>query len=79
MFYGAISDFFAQAVISFLLGHRNLAVFSEFLETLTSEDASSVVRLDRIRSVGSEIFASLIYIYIGKLTKWQLKLAPLGF
>ncbi|KAL0242017.1 hypothetical protein I308_106191 [Cryptococcus tetragattii IND107] len=54
MFYGAISDFFAQAVISFLLGHRNLAVFSEFLETLTSEDASSVVRLDRIRNVAIE-------------------------
>ncbi|ODN90157.1 inositol polyphosphate-5-phosphatase F [Cryptococcus wingfieldii CBS 7118] len=54
MFYGAISDFFAQAVISFLLGHRNLAVFSEFLETLTSEDAASVIKLDRLRNVAIE-------------------------
>ncbi|WVQ86142.1 hypothetical protein IAT38_008310 [Cryptococcus sp. DSM 104549] len=54
MFYGAVSDFFAQAVISFALGHRNLSVFSEFLETLTSADAASVVKLDRIRNVAIE-------------------------
>ncbi|KAK6906312.1 hypothetical protein I203_100297 [Kwoniella mangroviensis CBS 8507] len=53
MFYGAVSDFFAQAVISFLLGHRNLSVFSEFLQTLNSTDAASVVKLSRIRSVAS--------------------------
>ncbi|OCF78932.1 inositol polyphosphate-5-phosphatase F [Kwoniella mangroviensis CBS 8886] len=54
MFYGAVSDFFAQAVISFLLGHRNLSVFSEFLQTLNSTDAASVVKLSRIRSVAIE-------------------------
>nr|XP_019007811.1 inositol polyphosphate-5-phosphatase F [Kwoniella pini CBS 10737]OCF46592.1 inositol polyphosphate-5-phosphatase F [Kwoniella pini CBS 10737] len=54
MFYGAVSDFFAQAVITFLLGHRNLSVFSEFLETMTSADAASVVKLSRIRSVAIE-------------------------
>ncbi|WWC72700.1 uncharacterized protein I206_106664 [Kwoniella pini CBS 10737] len=53
MFYGAVSDFFAQAVITFLLGHRNLSVFSEFLETMTSADAASVVKLSRIRSVAN--------------------------
>ncbi|WWC92418.1 uncharacterized protein L201_007375 [Kwoniella dendrophila CBS 6074] len=60
MFYGAVSDFFAQAVISFLLGHRNLSVFSEFLETLNSADAASVVKLSRIRSVaGAYILSTL--------------------
>ncbi|WVW80546.1 hypothetical protein I302_102531 [Kwoniella bestiolae CBS 10118] len=54
MFYGAVSDFFAQAVISFLLGHRNLSVFSEFLQTLNSTDAASVLKLSRIRTVASE-------------------------
>ncbi|WWC65302.1 uncharacterized protein I303_107919 [Kwoniella dejecticola CBS 10117] len=53
MFYGAVSDFFAQAVITFLLGHRNLSVFSEFLETMTSADAASVVKLSRIRAVAN--------------------------
>ncbi|OCF38942.1 inositol polyphosphate-5-phosphatase F [Kwoniella heveanensis CBS 569] len=54
MFYGAVSDFFAQAVISFFLGHRNLSVFSEFLETLSSADAANVVKLSRVRSVAIE-------------------------
>nr|XP_031862627.1 uncharacterized protein CI109_002125 [Kwoniella shandongensis]KAA5529699.1 hypothetical protein CI109_002125 [Kwoniella shandongensis] len=54
MFYGAVSDFFAQAVISFVLGHRNLSVFSEFLETLTSADAASVLKFSRIRTVAIE-------------------------
>ncbi|WWD20804.1 hypothetical protein CI109_105281 [Kwoniella shandongensis] len=53
MFYGAVSDFFAQAVISFVLGHRNLSVFSEFLETLTSADAASVLKFSRIRTVAT--------------------------
>lgn len=53
MFYGAISDFFAQAVISFFLGQRNLSVFSEFLETLQSSDATSLIRLSRIRAAAS--------------------------
>jgi hypothetical protein len=54
MFYGAVSDFFAQAVISFFLGHRNLGVFSEFLQNLQSSDASSLIQLSRVRSAASE-------------------------
>jgi len=54
MFYGAVSDFFAQAVISFLLGHRNLGVFSEFLERLESDDASRLIKLSRVRAAASE-------------------------
>jgi hypothetical protein len=54
MFYGAVSDFFAQAVISFMLGHRNLAVFSEFLEALKSTDASSLVQMSRVRAAAGE-------------------------
>ncbi|WVO16924.1 hypothetical protein L204_104610 [Cryptococcus depauperatus] len=60
MFYGALSDFFAQTVISFFLGHRNLTVFGEFLETLTSVDAASVVKLDRVRSVAIETCAARV-------------------
>jgi hypothetical protein len=54
MFYGAVSDFFAQAVISFFLGHRNLSVFSEFLENLESTDASNLIKLSRVRAAASE-------------------------
>lgn len=54
MYSGAVSDFFSQAVISFLLGHRNLSVFSEFLETLQSSEASSLIRLSRVRTAASK-------------------------
>ncbi|KAK4688765.1 phosphatidylinositol 4-phosphatase, partial [Tremellales sp. Uapishka_1] len=60
MFYGAVSDFFAQAVISFMLGHRNLSVFSEFLETLQSSDASSLIKLSRVRAAAVETCSSRV-------------------
>lgn len=71
MFYGAVgasldiadpqvSDFYAQAVISFFLGHRNLSVFSEFLENLTSSDASNLIQLSRMRAAASEYRQTII-------------------
>lgn len=72
MFYGAVSgltndtnaqvsDFYAQAVISFFLGHRNLSVFSEFLENLTSSDASNLIQLSRVRAAASKsLFRTLL-------------------
>jgi hypothetical protein len=47
---GAFADFFAQAVINFMLGQRGLNVFSEFLENMTSMDAASLVKLSRVRA-----------------------------
>lgn len=54
MFYGAVSDFFAQAVISFMLGHRNLGVFNEFLEDLQSTDATQLIKQSRVRAAAIE-------------------------
>jgi hypothetical protein len=60
MFYGAISDFFAQAVISFFLGHRNLGVFSEFLASLeSSEKVSNVGQMARLRRAAGECLLRL--------------------
>ena len=53
MFYGAVSDFFAQAVISYILGHRNLSVFSEFLEKLQSSEEFNLIKLSRVRAAAS--------------------------
>lgn len=58
MFYGAISDFFSQAVISFFLGHRNLGVFSEFLASLESTDVSNLAQMTRVRSAAGEFGSS---------------------
>lgn len=62
MFYGAVSDFFAQAVISFFLGHRNLGAFSEFLEHLQSSDASSLIQLSRVRAAASKLRRSIAFL-----------------
>lgn len=60
MFYGAVSDFFAQAVISFMLGQRNLGVFNEFLENLESTDHSALMQQSRVRAAASEFRVRLI-------------------
>ena len=49
-----MSDFFAQAVISFMLGQRNLSIFSEFLQDLQSSDASNLIKLSRVRAAASK-------------------------
>ncbi|TXT12958.1 hypothetical protein VHUM_01359 [Vanrija humicola] len=54
MFYGAVTDFFAQAVISFMLGQRNLSVFNEFLENLESTESSALIRQSRVRAAAIE-------------------------
>ena len=54
MFYGAVSDFFAQAVISYFLGHRNLGVFSEFLESLENSEAARTNQMARLRVAAIE-------------------------
>jgi hypothetical protein len=73
MFYGAISDFFAQAVISFFLGHRNLGVFSEFLESLESSDVSNLAQMSRVRAAASE---SASLWSLGVLLTVQSRLLP---
>lgn len=55
MFYGAVTDFFAQAVISFMLGHRNLGVFNEFLQNLQTTERSALIKQSRIRAAASEL------------------------
>ncbi|KAF9053929.1 hypothetical protein BDZ89DRAFT_1153595 [Hymenopellis radicata] len=50
MYTSTFSDWFCQAVIDFMLGHRTLSVFSEFLLKLQSTDPSNLIRLSKIRS-----------------------------
>lgn len=54
MFYGAVTDFFAQAVISFMLGHRSLGVFNEFLQNLQTTERSALIKQSRIRAAASQ-------------------------
>jgi len=50
MYSSTFSDWFCQAVIDFMLGYRNINVFSEFLLKLQSTDPLELVRLSKIRA-----------------------------
>ena len=50
MYTSTFSDWFSQAVIDYILGNRNLSVFSEFLLKLQSSDPRDLIRLSRIRA-----------------------------
>lgn len=50
MYTSTFSDWFSQAVIDFMLGNRNLTVFSEFLLKLQSTDPRELLRISKIRA-----------------------------
>ncbi|KAL7412783.1 SacI homology domain-containing protein [Mrakia frigida] len=54
MYTSAFSDFFSQAVISFMLGQRSLAVFTEFVEKLQVAEPANLLRLAVVRSEAIE-------------------------
>ena len=50
MYSSTFSDWFAQAIIDYVLGYRSLSVFSEFLLKLQSTDPRERIRLYKIRA-----------------------------
>lgn len=50
MYTSTFSDWFSQAVIDYVLGHRTISVFSEFLHKLQSTDPGELIRLSKIRA-----------------------------
>lgn len=60
MFSGAVSDYFTQAVISYMVGQRSIAVFSEFVANLEASDGIHLVRLSRIRAAAIEICSARV-------------------
>ncbi|KAJ1309598.1 hypothetical protein OPQ81_006371 [Rhizoctonia solani] len=47
-------DYFAQATIDFMLGHRTTSVFSEFLLQLSSTDPREILKVSKIRASAIE-------------------------
>lgn len=78
MYTGTFSDFFSQAVIDFMLGHRSLSVFSEFLSTLASIDPRDIHRLYKIRASAIESCAALVLSEGETLQKGWTLLGPTG-
>lgn len=50
MYTSTFSDWFTQAVIDYMLGNRNMSVFTEFLLKLQSTDPRDLIRLSKIRA-----------------------------
>lgn len=60
LYSSTFSDWFCQAVIDFMLGHRTLSVFTEFLLKLQSTDPGELMRLSRIRADAIATSVSLL-------------------
>jgi len=79
MYSSTFSDWFCQAVIDYMLGYRNLAVFSEFLLKLQSTDPLELIRLSKIRAEAISTSVSRVLAEGERLlTGWTL-LAPEQF
>lgn len=59
MYTATFTDYFSQAVIDFLLAHRSLSVFTEFMQTLSATDPRELLRLGKIRAMAIESCAAL--------------------
>ncbi|CUA68149.1 Phosphatidylinositide phosphatase SAC2 [Rhizoctonia solani] len=53
-------DYFAQATIDFMLGHRTTSVFSEFLLQLSSTDPREILKVSKIRASAIETTVSRV-------------------
>ncbi|CAE6421011.1 unnamed protein product [Rhizoctonia solani] len=53
-------DYFAQATIDFMLGHRSTSVFSEFLLQLSSTDPREILKVSKIRASAIETTVSRV-------------------
>ncbi|CAE6471791.1 unnamed protein product [Rhizoctonia solani] len=53
-------DYFAQATIDFMLGHRTASVFSEFLLQLSSTDPREILKVSKIRASAIETTVSRV-------------------
>ncbi|CED82657.1 Phosphoinositide phosphatase SAC1 [Phaffia rhodozyma] len=54
MYSSSFTDFFAQAIISFMLGQRSISIFTEFSEKLQVSEPSNLLRLSIIRAEAIE-------------------------
>ncbi|ELU44953.1 hSac2 domain-containing protein [Rhizoctonia solani AG-1 IA] len=55
-------DYFAQATIDFMLGHRTTSVFSEFLLQLSSTDPREILKVSKIRASAIETTVSRVLL-----------------
>lgn len=62
MYTANITDYFAQAVIDYSLGHRSLSVFAEFMLNMSATDPRELFRLSKIRAIAIETCSKLVVL-----------------
>lgn len=60
MYAATFSDYFTQAVIDFVLGHRGLGVFTEFMTNMSATDPRELFRLSKVRAIAIETCTGLL-------------------
>ncbi|KAG8685683.1 hypothetical protein FRC08_012971, partial [Ceratobasidium sp. 394] len=73
MYTSNFADYFSQATIDFMLGHRTVAVFSEFLLRLSSTDPREILKASKIRASAIETtIARVVLEYEHAVNAWTL-------
>ncbi|KAG9102629.1 hypothetical protein FRC06_001582 [Ceratobasidium sp. 370] len=73
MYTSNFADYFSQATIDFMLGHRTTAVFSEFLLRLSSTDPREILKASKIRASAIETtIARVVLEYEHAVNAWTL-------
>lgn len=60
VYTSTFTDWFGQATIDYILGHRTIAVFAEFLSKLSSTDPGELLRISKIRAAAIETCSSRV-------------------
>ncbi|PVG02589.1 hypothetical protein CPB86DRAFT_861460 [Serendipita vermifera] len=79
VYTSTFSDWFSQSVIDFMLGYRNVNVFAEFLQNLSSSDPRDALRLSKVREAAVQQTASIVIPEEEKLAIGWTLLSPMEF
>ncbi|QRV85813.1 phosphatidylinositide phosphatase SAC2 [Ceratobasidium sp. AG-Ba] len=73
MYTSNFADYFSQATIDFMLGHRTTTVFSEFLLQLSSKDPREILKVSKIRASAIETtIARVVLEFEHAVNAWTL-------
>lgn len=62
MYSATFTNYFKQAVIDYVLGHRSLSVFTEFILTMNTTDPRELFRLSKIRAIAIKTCSQLVVL-----------------
>jgi len=79
VYSATFSDWFSQAVIDYMLGHRGTSVFAEFLLKLSSSDPRDMLRLSKTRAAAIESSTKIVVLDGEEFKYGWTMLSPVEF